>query len=113
MTLSLAQRKEIVAKIPWVTRLTKPRECQGFMSHTALKHVHGTPEQRAQKPKCKKLAHWKFNFSKRDKYRSADTEYYCWNHLFSRGLYGSMYEADRFKKWWIKHGDDFMTDSKS
>jgi hypothetical protein len=103
MSLSNEERKAILSVVPWIVKLKRPVQCQGFMNHTALKHIHGTDEQRAQKPVCRNRAFWKFTHSKRCEFHNGETEYYCTSHLYSRGVFGCMYEDNRFKTWYIKY----------
>lgn len=91
--------------LPFVTYLSRGRQCEGFMSHTSLKHVFGTDEQRAKRPKCKNPAHWKFTALKKS---TADSGVYCQSHLFSRCLYGDMDEEKRteqYAKDWAAKSD--------
>jgi hypothetical protein len=106
--ISLAKRKEILAQVPWIKLLKLPVQCEGFMSNTSLKHIYGTKEQLAQKPVCKNRAFWKFTHSKRCEFHNGEVEHFCLNHLFSRGLYGCMYEASRFDKWWNKNKEQCL-----
>jgi hypothetical protein len=103
VTLPLEKRKQILAKVPWITRLKLPTACEGFMGNTSMKHIRGTDEQRAQKPKCRNRAFWVYNHSKRCEFHRGEVERYCMNHLFSRGINGCMYEENRFKKWWNEY----------
>lgn len=94
------RRRETAEAIPWVRRLRRPRECGGFMSHTPLKAVFGTLEQRAARPRCRNRAWWHFTALRRSWARSGD---YCWSHLVSRGLYGDALEEARTERWLERH----------
>jgi len=88
--------REFLLTLPYVTFLSRGRQCSGFMSKTALKHVFGTDAQCAQKPKCKIPAHWKFMALKNS---MVEDGIYCGSHLFARGLYGDMLEEERTAKY--------------
>lgn len=107
---------EVYARLPWVTRLKKGQQCTGFMGHTTFKAMsvlrvkdeNLSPEDLAYKKKfqCKNSARWRYKGlgpSKRDPWRTDESGVYCWSHLYSRGLWGSMEEEDRNLKWWKKH----------
>ena len=99
--LTLRERQEIVASMSWVTRLKNPRSCDGYMHNTATKHIHGTPEQRAQRPRCKRPARWRFKSLKRSWVPDGT---YCWSHLLYGCLYGDMDEDARTRRWLKRHG---------
>lgn len=107
---------EVYAQLPWVKRLRKGKTCTGFMGHTPFKAVGVlyakdevlTEEELAYKRKfqCKNSARWKYEGLKpspRFPYRPDTAGTYCWSHLYSRGIWGSMEEEDRNLKWWKKH----------
>lgn len=104
--LSSTDRIEFLSHAPGISYIDKnnPR-CEGFMSKTALKHVFGTDEQRAQKPVCSFKARWKYEAIKDprdengDRTHSAEGGNYCWHHLWSRGIYGSMPDDIRYNDW--------------
>ena len=106
--LTLELRKEMAELYPWVTRLKKPRQCQGWVGKASFTRGKFT---------CKHPAYWKFIASKRAMFASREykntltkrdlTKYYCWNHLMSRGLYGEMGEYDRTRQYQDLHKDKF------
>lgn len=91
-----ARRKAFLESLPYVKYLVKAQPCTGFMNKTTLKHLYGTAEQRAQKPRCKVPAHWKFTALKKS---WAKDGVFCPSHLFSRGLYSDMDEMARTEKY--------------
>jgi hypothetical protein len=105
-TMTLEERKEFTAHIPWVKRLKEPQQCSGFVAKkTSLKHLYGTPEQRAQKPKCPNKALWKFTALRlTSQYFGVEDGIFCWNHLWSRGIHGTMGEDIRYEHWLIRVG---------
>lgn len=85
--LTLEERKAFIATIPWVKRLKKPQSCEGFVASRNGGH-------------CKNPGYWKFRHLKRKFFRpTVETQVLCWNHLFSRGIYGDMDEEERFARW--------------
>jgi hypothetical protein len=81
---------EVYARLPWVTRLKKPHTCTS----------------RARNKPCKNSARWKYEGLKatpRFPWRWDTSGTYCWSHLYSRGIWGSMEEEHRNLKWWKKH----------
>jgi hypothetical protein len=80
---TLTQRKMIVARMSWVTRLASPRPCDG---------KNGT---------CKHRAYWKFRALKKS---WAEDGFYCWPHLIYHGIYADMDEEERTNKWLSKRG---------
>lgn len=77
------QRAELLARIPWVTRLARSRQCDG------------------KQGKCKLPAYWKFRALKRS-WAASGT--YCRIHLIHNGLYGDMWEDQRIQRWWERNG---------
>lgn len=100
MSLTREERKAILASIPWVDRLEKPKPCEGYRwSSMPLKAIYtmgGKPPVGKEKWRCKKLAHWRFR-AKRNSW--AKTGNYCWSHLFSSGLHHDQIESDRLDEW--------------
>lgn len=85
-------RQAYAETIPWVYRLRRHAYCEGW---------HGASEG---KRSCKNRAHWSFRHLKRDEFdQNEGTRRYCWNHLMSRGLYGSMAEEARTDRWMKAH----------
>lgn len=87
MTGTLAIRKAYAKKIPWVRWSAVAAQCEGWHGGTFGKRS------------CKNSAHWTFRHSKKNFVNPGETRKYCWNHLFSRGLYGDMNEEARLVKW--------------
>jgi len=85
---------------PWVTRLKRPRQCQGWVTNASWTRGKET---------CKRPAHWKFRFSARaDLFgTSRGSKYFCWQHLLCRGLYGEMGEYERTITYTKKHDEKF------
>lgn len=83
-TMNRRQRTELTARIPWVTRLARARQCDG---------KSGT---------CKLAAYWRFRALKKSWARSGN---YCRCHLFHAGLYADVIEEERTNLWWDQHGD--------
>lgn len=90
------ERRALTKRIPWVTWLAERHECDGFLARTALKHIYGTDEQRAARPRCKNPAHWQFRALERSLCHDG---IYCMAHLVSRGLHGDADEETRTIRW--------------
>lgn len=89
----MSEMTELMARLPWVTRLDEAVPCEGFMSHTPLKAVY----RMGNRPPvggwhCKKTAQWQFTAQPESGARDGT---YCWPHLLSRGLYRDMMETTR------------------
>lgn len=80
---TLEERKAIVARISWVTRMATPRRCDG------------------KGGSCKRKGYWKFRALKKS---WAKDGVYCWTHLIYYGIYGDMDEEERTLKWLRKRG---------
>ena len=106
---SLENRKLDLARLPWVTPLKAPQPCEGIKYGTVATRDlfpwgpgRSNPARGIQdKSRCKNLAHWRFKGLKRDGGRSGT---YCWAHLMSMGIYGSMNEDERSRRWYAKNG---------
>lgn len=83
--LTLEERKAFIDTIPWVKKLDEPQSCEGFVAHRNGGH-------------CKNPGYWKYKYLKRG-WKRGLTYTLCWNHLFSRGIYGDMDEEERFARW--------------
>lgn len=84
-----------VARLPWVTRMTEPVPCEGFMSHTPLKALYqmgGKPPVGLDRYRCRNVARWHFRALPDSGARDGD---YCWPHLINRCLYGNEMEEAR------------------
>jgi len=105
MTATMTPRMQLVARLPWVTRLDEAHPCDGYRwSHMPLKAIYGRRGQppdpaELEKYRCRKSAWWKFEAifpSTRE--AQAPDGIYCWQHLFSLGLRANMAEDARFQK---------------
>lgn len=102
--MDLKDRKSQIATHPRVTFHTKGTRCTALTSARSGvgTHYHPDPEVRAAKQKharCKSIAHWRFKALKKSHARDGD---YCWNHLFSQGLFSDMAEEIAMDAWWTK-----------
>lgn len=81
----------VLDALPWVHYYCEPRECTGWM--------------RSGK-KCKNAAHWRFTSlkSRRVYAMNQPNGVYCWSHLISRGIFGSMEEEERTYAMFRKKG---------
>lgn len=101
--IPLEDRKAYTATIPWVRRLVRKTACDGWMPN---------------RKKCKVKAEW--SFRRLRKYRGywlvhpdePKWVHYCWNHLSSRGLYGSMEEEERTQNWTKKNPPPWRTEER-
>lgn len=90
MKPKLSKKQELVLdSLPWVHYYCEPKVCTGWM--------------RSGK-KCKNQAHWRFTSKKsRSKWAmNVPNGVYCWSHLISRGIYGSMEEEARTDARWYE-----------
>lgn len=89
----MSERTELIARLPWVTRLDRTQDCDGYryssMSFKALRD----PVLKA-KYKCRVPARWRFRALRRNPMPARDGVY-CWSHLWSRGLQHDMAEYAR------------------
>jgi hypothetical protein len=111
MDLSPADRIEFLSHAPGISAIEKNHpKCEGWMSKTALKHIYGTDEQRAKKPVCSFKARWKYEpiadprDENGDETHASEGGNFCWHHLWSRGIYGSMPDEGRYNDWLIEVG---------
>jgi hypothetical protein len=91
----MSERTELVARLPWVTRLARPAQCTAIKAHTPLKALYrmgGKPPVGLDRYRCKQPAYWRFRSLKKSMARDGD---YCWSHLRHHGLYGDMDERER------------------
>ena len=89
----MSEMTELVARLPWVTRLGEATLCDGFMSHTPLKAVY----RMGNRPPvgghhCKNPALWCYQAPPES---GAQDGTYCWPHLLSRCLYRDLKETAR------------------
>lgn len=92
----MSELTELMARLPWVTRLDEAVPCTGFMSHTPLKAVY----RMGNRPPvggyhCKKTARWQFTALPDSGARDGT---YCWPHLLSRGLHADLTETCRTQR---------------
>ncbi len=92
---TLKARQNLAASLPWITRLKKARQCQGFVGSR-------------RKSDCQKDAYWKYKFSKKGYLfgTGPDAMYFCWSHLISRGLYSNPHEYQRTADWINAHSKE-------
>lgn len=109
----LNDRQKFAASLPWVTKLTKPKDhCEGIKWGTvALKdlYAHGVkdsiPARGIQdRSRCKKKGWWKFKALRlRGAWdHEAKSGIYCWSHLIQQ-TYTNNKESDRLNKAWDKY----------
>jgi hypothetical protein len=95
----MTTRMDYVARLPWVTRLERTQDCDGYRwGHMPDKALRD-PEIRA-KYKCRNRARWRFRAMKpssRNPFPASDGTY-CWPHLWSLGLQHSEAEDARTKR---------------
>jgi hypothetical protein len=107
MGSKLTGRAVVVASIPWVGRLKKPRKCDGHRwNHMPLKAVHDPELLKAHE--CKKPAYWTFKALKRSRAQSGN---YCWSHLVYHCIHGDMDEDARLQRWWKKRNETTPSES--
>lgn len=117
-----AERQAQAERLPWVRRLALPWPCDGIKWGTVTGRdlyywgaKHANPPRGIQpKSRCKKTARWSFKPLKSSmpylEVRSLvggapgrRVRHYCWDHLISAGIYGSMEEDQRSSRWFDKH----------
>jgi hypothetical protein len=92
----MSARTELVARLPWVTRLEQTTDCDGYRyAHMPFKAFRD-PEIMA-KYKCKVRARWQFRALKRGATPARDGTY-CWSHLWALGLYHGLDEEARTRR---------------
>lgn len=92
----MSTRTDLVARLPWVTRLEVTQDCDGYRyAHMPLKAIRD-PEVRARY-KCKSRARWQFRALKRGVTPARDGTY-CWSHLHALGLWHGLDEEARTKR---------------
>jgi hypothetical protein len=108
----MSEYGEDIKRIPWLEYLIEGQPCEGIrwsaVPGKALRpwgpgRIH--PATGLDPYRCKKTAHWKFTaLPEQGGMPAATSGVYCWSHLHSAGLQGSMDEADRFHEWLEKEG---------
>jgi hypothetical protein len=94
----MSEMTELIARLPWVTRLDETDVCDGFMSHTPLKAVFPMGNRLPaglDGYRCKKTARWQFTALPDSGARDGT---YCWPHLLSRGLHADLTETWRTQR---------------
>ena len=89
----MSARTDLVARLPWVTRLKQTQDCDGYRWSSMSWKARCTPELMATY-KCKVPARWKFRALKRNPMPATDGTY-CWSHLWAMGLQHDMAEQER------------------
>lgn len=102
------KRDELIEAIPWVSRVTEDKPCQGIKwGRVALKHLYpmgGRPaEGIPDRARCKWRAKWHFTAltvaEVVDPYPGlATTGDYCIHHLFTQ-IYDYRPEYERYRRW--------------
>lgn len=92
----MSARTDLVARLPWVTRLDQRQACDGYRWSSMSFRARRDPELMA-KYKCKVPARWKFRALKRNPMPAQDGTY-CWSHLWAEGLQHDMAEEDRTRR---------------
>jgi hypothetical protein len=98
VALTLDQRREILASMPWVAVSPAPKlfgkRCEGIRTSIPLSaRLHTDEESQRQIWGCRKRARWVFLGL------DGEIHTYCWHHLFIYGLGGSQEEQDRYQGW--------------
>ena len=103
MTLTLAQRREILASMPWVAVSPGPgifnRRCEGFRSNMPMYAWRASRQPFADvnatldRWRCHKRARWVFLAL------DGSIHTYCWWHLYTEGFEGSQEELERYERW--------------
>jgi hypothetical protein len=89
-TMTLDERKEFIAAIPWVTRLSEKQQCE---RGTILKK--GRP--------CRNPGYWKYRYLKKG-YHAGATQVVCWSHLWHNGVFYDHSEERRYNDWLTRIG---------
>jgi hypothetical protein len=103
MTLTLAQRREILASMPWVA--VSPRSelfdkrCEGFRTDMPLsvRNSAASDDYLRDMWACQKRARWVFLAL------DGSIHTFCWHHLFIYGLESSQEEEVRYRAWLDKY----------
>jgi hypothetical protein len=110
MRLTLAQRREILASMPWVavtgaSQLHRQR-CEGFRSgmplkvRWAIRQPYALDNETLDKWRCTRKARWVF-LALDGRIRT-----FCWVHLFIYGFEGSQEEMERYQAWVDQYNKD-------
>lgn len=108
MTLTKAERLEVLAATPWITRLKVAVPCDalryGKMPLKAVYSMHGKPPTGTDKYKCKAPAYWRFRALTRvsSYMHPATSGNYCYTHLLFSGIHHNEKEQQRFERWFAK-----------
>ncbi len=94
MRLTLAQRREILASMPWVavSPVDFTKRCDGHRKMPLYARQHMSEEDKRARYGCKNRARWVY-------IASGEIYTFCWWHLFTEGFYSSPDELDRYQRW--------------
>jgi len=115
---TLAERKYLLSKIPWVKVLPEPVPCDGIIwGKVALRDIYvmgphdnpRPPRGLTDKHHCKKMASWHFTPTKASINNwSGKAGNFCWSHLFSAGLYHDQTEEKRTIAWYERNAEKLL-----
>jgi hypothetical protein len=102
MSLTLAQRREILASMPWVAVSPGPqiwdKRCEGIKVDAPMYAWRDMSEvERQARYGCLNRARWVFLGL------DGRIHIYCWSHLFVYGFQGSRSEEERYNAWLTKY----------
>ncbi len=102
MSLTLEQRQEALASMPWVavSPVDFKMRCEGHRKMPLYARLHMATEEKRARYGCKNRARWVHLSLK------GEIHIYCWWHLFINGLEGSPEEYERFNAWTEKYYKD-------
>jgi len=106
-----AQRQAMAERLPWVRRLKYPWPCDGIKWNTVAGRDlwpwgpgrKNPPRGIQPKSRCKKTARWSYRHLRPAWRDGAGTSKFCWDHLISQGIYGSMADEQRADRWYDRH----------
>jgi hypothetical protein len=90
----VSERTDLVARLPWVTRLDAPQQCQGYRYSEMPLAALASPELKEEYC-CKNRARWRFRALTLS---FAHNGIYCWPHLIARGLHANPEEENRTRQ---------------
>jgi hypothetical protein len=96
MSLTLAQRREILASMSWVavSPIDFQQRCEGHVVDMPLyARKHMTKEEKREHYGCKNRARWVFLSL------NGEIKIFCWWHLFIEGFESSAQEFERYNAW--------------
>jgi len=92
----VSARTDLVARLPWVTRLDQAQACDGYRWSSMSFRARRDPELMAAY-KCRVPARWRFRALKRNPMPAQDGTY-CWSHLWAAGLQHDPAEEARTRR---------------